>query len=301
MMLGYTFIQLLFFFYIYCVIGWVWECTYCSIVERHLTNRGFMKGPVIPIYGCGTTVMLLASAPFKDNLWLTFIAGAIGATILEYITGSVMEAIFKVRYWDYSKAPLNVNGYICAPVSLVWGTFAVLLNKYIHVPIERLEASIPARYEQLLVLIVTMIFFADLALSVKAALDFRDILLRIEAIKAEAERMQKRVDVLLAVADDEKDKWVDRRMTQASDMLSAIENVLTSAKDKIAIPEAAKEELAELRSKAGVLKDRLLQLYGFRDKLTRLILKGNPNMVSTKFQASLDEIKEYYNKVRSTK
>jgi hypothetical protein len=117
-----------------------------------------------------------------------------------------------------------------------------------------------------------------------------------EAIKAEAERMQKRVDVLLAVADDEKDKWVDRRVAQASEMLGAIENVLTSVKDKVGIPEAAKEELIELRTKAGMLKERLVQLYGFRDKLNRLIIKGNPNMVSQKFQQSLNELKEYYNK-----
>ena len=295
-MLGYSFMQWLFFFYIYCMIGWVWECSYCSIVERHLTNRGFMKGPVIPIYGCGTCVMLLVSAPFRENLVLTFVAGAIGATILEFLTGTIMEALFKVRYWDYSKAPLNLNGYICAPVSLVWGTFAVLLTRFIHVPVERLEASIPGRYEQWLVLLVTIIFVADLSLSVKAALDFRDILIRMEAIKAEAERMQKRVDVLLAVADDEKDKWVDRRVAQASEMLGAIENVLTSVKDKVGIPEAAKEELIELRTKAGMLKERLVQLYGFRDKLNRLIIKGNPNMVSQKFQQSLNELKEYYNK-----
>lgn len=295
-MLGYTFIQWLFFFYIYCMIGWVWECSYCSIVERHLTNRGFMKGPVIPIYGCGTTVMLLVSAPFRENLYLTFIAGAIGATILEFVTGITMESIFKVRYWDYSKAPLNLKGYVCAPVSLVWGMFAVLLTRFIHVPVERLEGSIPDRYEQLLVLLVTMVFVADLSLSVKAALDFRDILIRMEAIKAEAERMQKRVDVLLAVADDEKDKWVDRRIAQATEMLGSIENVLSSVKDKVGIPEAAKEELIELRTKAGMLKDRVVQLYSFRDKLTRLIIKGNPNMVSTKFQQSLNELKEYYNK-----
>ena len=205
------------------------------------------------------------------------------------------EAIFKVRYWDYSHVPLNIHGYVCLGASLGWGLAAVLLNKFIHIPVERLEAAIPAKTEQILVMLVTMIFMADLSLSVKAALDIRDILMRIESIKAEAERMQKRVDVLLAVADDEKDKWVDRRVAQASEMLGAIENALSSAKDKLTIPEGAKEELIELRTKAGMLKDRLLQLYGFRDKLNRLIIKGNPNMVSKKFQASLNELKEYYN------
>ena len=299
--MGYTFIQWLFFFYVYCVIGWVWECSYCSITERHLTNRGFMRGPVIPIYGCGTTVMLLASSPFKDNLLLTFLAGAIGATVLEYVTGALMEALFKVRYWDYSNVPLNLNGYICFGVSLVWGMFAVLLNRFIHLPVLRLEEMLPDKYEQILLLVITIIFVADFSISFKAALDFRDILIRMESIKAEAERMQKRVDVLLAVAADEKDKLVDKGTTRISSMLTSVENVFIVAKDKIAIPEAAREELIELKTKATMLKERLTSIYSFREHLSRAIVKGNPHMVSKRFQNSLDEIKEFYNRNRSTK
>ncbi len=297
----YTLIQWMFFFYIYCFIGWIWECTYCSIVERHLTNRGFMRGPVIPIYGCGTTVMLLVSAPFKDSLVLTFLAGAIGASLLEFITGALMEALFKVRYWDYSHAPLNIHGYVCAGATFVWGVFAVLLTNIIHAPIAYIESLIPMRYEQLIVLVVTMLFAADFSISFKAALDIRDILIRMENIKDEAERMQRRVDVILAVASDEKDKWIDRRQAQLTDMLTSIENVMNSAKDKIALPQSAREELIELRTKAGMLKDRLLQMFSFRDNLNRLIIKGNPGMVSKRFQTSLDELKQYYNQNRKNK
>ncbi|MCR5398336.1 MAG: putative ABC transporter permease [Lachnospiraceae bacterium] len=294
----YTFIQLLFYFFIYCFVGWIWECTYCSVVERHLTNRGFMRGPVIPIYGCGTIVMLLASAPFKDSIWLIFLSGAIGASMLELVTGTVMEAIFKVRYWDYSMAPLNIKGYVCAGASLGWGVAAVVLNRLIHPRVSALENLMPPKCEQFALLIASIIFTADLALSVKAALDLRDILIRMENIKAEAQRMQRRVDVLLAVAADEKDKWIDRRTEQISDILTGIENKLVGIKDKIAIPEAAKEELVELRTKAGMLKERLTSIYSFRERLSRSILRGNPNMVSKRFQASLDEIKAYYNNTK---
>ncbi len=292
----YSFIQLLFYFFIYCVVGWIWECTYCLVTTRHFTNRGFMRGPVIPIYGCGTIVMLVASSPFRDNIVLTFLSGAIGASVLELVTGTVMEAIFKVRYWDYSKAPLNINGYVCAGASAGWGAAAVLLNKFIHIPVAALEEAVPYRMEQVLLLIASILFTADLALSVKAALDLRDILIRMETIKAEALRMQKRVDVLLAIAADEKDKWVDRRQVQISDTLTGIENKLTGIKDRIAMPEAVKEELVELRTKAGMLKERLSSIYSFRDRFSRSILRGNPNMVSKKFQASLNEIREYYNR-----
>lgn len=266
------------------------------MIERHLTNRGFMKGPVIPIYGCGTTVMLLASAPFKDNIALIFLAGMLGATLLEFVTGALMEALFKVRYWDYSHIPLNIHGYVCLGASLGWGLAAVLLNKFIHIPVERLEAAIPYKYEQLIVLILTILFVGDFSISFKAALDLREILIRMESIKAEAERMQKRVDVLLAVATDEKDKWVDRRYAQITDMLTSMENALSAAKDKIAIHESAREELIELRTKAIMLKDRVTAMFSFRGRLNSLIIKGNPRMVSKRFQASLDELKAYYNR-----
>lgn len=255
-----------------------------------------MRGPMIPIYGCGTTVMLIAGAPFKSNIVLTFLAGMIGASLLELVTGALMEALFKVRYWDYSHIPLNIHGYVCLWASLGWGLAAVLLNKFIHIPVEMFEKAVPGRVEQWLLFFVTIAFVADFSLSFKAALDLRDILVRMESIKAEAERMQKRVDVILAVATDEKDKWVDRRTAQITDMLTSVENALNSAKDLIPIPEAAKEELIELRTKAGMMKDRVLQLFSFREKLNKLIIKGNPRMVSKKFQASLDELKDYYNR-----
>ena len=260
-----------------------------------------MRGPVIPIYGCGTTIMLLVSAPFRDSLILTFLAGAIGATLLEFITGALMEALFKVRYWDYSHALLNIHGYVCAGATFVWGVFAVLLTNIIHSPIAYVESLLPMRYEMLIVLVNTMLFAADFSVSFKAALDIRDILIRMESIKDEAERIQKRVDVLLAVASDERNKWIDRRQAHLTDMLTSIENVMSNTKDRIVLPESAKEELIELKTKAGMLKDRRKQLFDFRDRLNRLIIKGNPGMVSKRFQSSLDELKRYYDQNKKGK
>ena len=113
MELNYTWIQWLFFFYFYCFFGWCFESSYVSIKERKPVNRGFMRGPFLPLYGTGALMMLIVSAPFRDNLFLTYIAGCIGATVLEYATGVVMEALFRVRYWDYSDQPFNFQGHIC--------------------------------------------------------------------------------------------------------------------------------------------------------------------------------------------
>ena len=106
-MYHYSLSQWLFFFYFYCFFGWCFESTYVSICERRLVNRGFLRGPFLPLYGSGAIMMLVVSSPFQDSQPLVFLAGCVGSTVLEYVTGVVMEALFKVRYWDYSHKKFN--------------------------------------------------------------------------------------------------------------------------------------------------------------------------------------------------
>ena len=101
---------LLFFFY--CFLGWVWESCYVSACRRQWVNRGFLHGPLLPIYGSGAILILFVTLPAQDHLWLVWLLGMIAATALEYVTGDVMERLFKVRYWDYSKKRFNLNGHI---------------------------------------------------------------------------------------------------------------------------------------------------------------------------------------------
>ena len=107
-MYSYTWYQWLTFFYFYCFCGWVFESTYVSILQRHPVNRGFLRLPLLPLYGSGAIMMLLVSVPFQDSLVLTYLSGVIGATVLEYVTGAVMEQLFKVRYWDYSLSLIHI-------------------------------------------------------------------------------------------------------------------------------------------------------------------------------------------------
>ena len=134
----YTFSTWLFFFYFYCFLGWVWETCYVSVLKAKWVNRGFMRGPFLPIYGSGAIVVLIFTLPFRTNAGLVFLVGMTSATLLEYFTGVVMEKMFHVRYWDYSSQRLNLNGHICVTSSLAWGVFSVILTLYGHTPIERL-------------------------------------------------------------------------------------------------------------------------------------------------------------------
>ncbi len=95
-MYTYSTMQWILFFYIYCFIGWIWETSYVSIRTKHFTNRGFMHGPFLPIYGTGAIVILLATIPVKSIIPLVFLFGMIAATLLEFFTGAAMLKLFHV-------------------------------------------------------------------------------------------------------------------------------------------------------------------------------------------------------------
>lgn len=105
----YTTGQWVLLFFFYCLCGWVWESCYVSLCQRHWVNRGFLHGPLLPIYGSGAIIILLATIPVAEDLRLVWLFGMLAATALEYVTGDVMERIFKVRYWDYSNQKFNLK------------------------------------------------------------------------------------------------------------------------------------------------------------------------------------------------
>ncbi|MCD8326112.1 MAG: putative ABC transporter permease, partial [Lachnospiraceae bacterium] len=202
-MFGYTVEQWLFFFYFYCFFGWVFESTYVSLKSRHFVNRGFMHGPFLPLYGTGAIMMLVVSRPFADNILLTYIAGCIGATVLEYVTGAMMEAMFKVRYWDYSDKRFNIKGYICLGSTLAWGVLTILMTRVVHTQVESLVISIPAQTLSMLVFALTVYIVIDLVLSFKDAFALRDVLVKLEKVRQEAAQWQEKLAEAVDVAQEQ--------------------------------------------------------------------------------------------------
>ena len=173
------------FFYIYCFLGWCFESTYVSIQHKKWVNRGFMRGPFLPLYGSGAVIMLFVTIPVRGNVFLTFLFGAVGATILEYFTGAAMEALFKVRYWDYSNNRFNLNGHICLGTTIAWGFLTLAMVHILQTPVEAVVNAIPPRPEGIIALVVTIYIAADFSLSFKAALDIKDLLAKMTAAKEE--------------------------------------------------------------------------------------------------------------------
>lgn len=193
-MYQYSTVQWVLFFYIYCFLGWVFESTYVSLKSHRFVNRGFMHGPMLPIYGSGAIIVLFAVLPFKGNYVMQYFIGAFAATLLEYCTGLAMEAIFKVRYWDYSGQKFNLNGYICLSSTIAWGFFAVLLVNVIHKPIENLLFWLHPEVRSVLAVAVTLIAGADFTQAFREAIELRDILEQLEHAKGELEELKQRLE-----------------------------------------------------------------------------------------------------------
>lgn len=172
----YTEYYWLMVFFTYSFFGWIWEVIYASFHEKKFTNRGFLYGPLLPIYGFGAIIILAVSSPFETQIPKIFIAGMIAPTILEYFTGYFMEKSFKIKYWDYTDKKFNLNGYICLSGSLLWGVFSVILVKEIHPIIEHFLLYMPIDIIAPASTFLFIIFVADTTISIDSALDFRDLL-----------------------------------------------------------------------------------------------------------------------------
>ena len=206
----YTLGQWLLFFFCYSFCGWIWECCYVSARKRQWVNRGFLRGPLLPIYGTGAVIILLAVIPVRENPALVFLLGMLAATALEYVTGAAMEALFKVRYWDYSKQPCNLHGYICLTSSVAWGFFSILLVRFLHPPVEDLILALPGFLTDALACVLTVVTTADAVRSFQAAMDLREVLTRLTEENEDLRRLARRVEVYSAFAEDDLRKFRER-------------------------------------------------------------------------------------------
>ena len=121
--------DMLLYYLLYSFLGWCTEVVYATLKTGKFVNRGFLNGPVCPIYGTGMAICVLLLNTLVDKWFLLFIVGLVFASVLEFLTGFVLEKIFKLKWWDYSKEPFNIKGYICLKFSLLWGLAILLMFK----------------------------------------------------------------------------------------------------------------------------------------------------------------------------
>lgn len=263
----YSFSQWILFFFIYSFAGWIWESCYVSVRERRWVNRGFMHGPFLPLYGSGAVTVLACTLAVRDNIVLVYFIGMTGATTLEFITGAVMEKLFRVKYWDYSKHRFNLKGYICLMSSLCWGCFSVLMVKAGHPPVERAVLMLPKGAAAAAACILAAGTAVDFAMSFREAMDMKELLGRLEQTKEQLLRLQ---DKLKQVPENAAEDYRQRTEKWKQD--------LAEIKDSI---------MREVQKLTGRSDKRYLHIAG--------LLRRNPGAVSEKFKETFEELKKLIN------
>lgn len=143
-------------FIIYSILGWLVESIYMSFCNRKITNRGFGRGPFCPIYGVGALVGYIMLSPLKGNYLGIYVAGAVSATIFEFIVGKLMIKFLGSLWWDYNDKPFNYKGIICLESTIAWGFYALGIVYFLQNAVYGLVDHI---HRELGVVIISVIFF----------------------------------------------------------------------------------------------------------------------------------------------
>ena len=316
---GYSLYELFWFFTIYSVLGWCSEVIFCTVNTGKLVNRGFLNGPVCPIYGFGMLIVLCVLRPVQDHLTLLFVGGALLTSALELGAGYALKTLFHTQWWDYSDKPFNLGGYICLSFSLLWGLLIVMVVKVIHPPIAQLVAMVPRVLGELVAVPVLLIFLADLVVTVHTVAKLNRDLGELEKVTDTLHRMsdalstalgEKSLEAAAAVGDagqllgeklgetrtalTEKGQELTERLDETRNALTEKGQEFTEklGDTRAAISAATSKE--ELQKRYAELQKRYTELLGRPGRARRRLFSAFPDMKNPLHSNVLEELKEKY-------
>ncbi len=259
------------YFIIYSFLGWGTEIVYCSVLNRRVVNRGFLNGPVCPIYGCGALLVIIVLKPFAESIMLVFVGGLILASILEYITSFIMEQLFHTRWWDYSKKKLNINGRVCLLNSVLFGMLSMITIFFIQPRIEILVGKTPYVAIQAGAITLMLVMTIDLTITVETVYNLNEKMQRLKDLSAELKEWL-----------DEKELYIEEKL----------EDRITLVRTNIEQNKLVSKGLGRLISEFHRVQTH--SKFGHR----RLI-NAFPTMKSKHFQIQLQLLKEAIKKQRN--
>ena len=282
---------LILYFFVYGFLGWCTEVAFAACKERKFVNRGFLNGPICPIYGIGVGIVVQFLTPYKENLVLLYIASVVMVTALEWVTGFILEKIFHNKWWDYSKMPLNLNGYVCLLFSLIWGVACVLIVDFIHPLIHKVLSWIPFPVGMTLIVDLSIVMFVDLYVTASTILKMNKHLEKMKEIAADLHRIsdelgesiyQEVVEVL-----ERKDGWKLKVQEASGDFKDKIQGASGGVKDKIqGVSDEAMEKIADLKKKYK-------EIGGKGTQISRRLLKAFPRIESERYREAIEDLKKF--------
>lgn len=264
--------QAVWIFIIYAFLGWCSEVAFAAVNKGKFVNRGFLNGPVCPIYGVGMLIVVLCLWNLRDRPLLLFLGSALLTTALEFVTGFVLERFFHDKWWDYSDMPFNIKGYVCLKFTILWGLAASFIIGAIHRFIYMLIEKTPFVLGVILLAVFSAAFIADFIVTLTALVKLP------KKLKAMAE--------------------AERALRAVSDKIGEnISDTTIAAKEKgEALAEESKPRLEELKAEYEKKKKELSAMLE-RNFVQRRIFKAFPNLKNGRYKAIFDRISELKLKV----
>jgi len=185
MILGESVYDILMMFYFFAFAGWIYECTFVLLRDRKPINRGFLIGPILPLYGFGAVTVYLLLRPFSSIPTLLYFMGMVVATVLEYVTGWILERCFHTKWWDYSEEPYNFQGRVALIPSMFWGVLSLMMFDLLLPVANMVIESIPRRGGEIFLGAALLVTAADLSYTVITMINLRKQLEKLYALKKE--------------------------------------------------------------------------------------------------------------------
>lgn len=181
---GVSFFDILVYFILYSIVGYMLEVIYAALVLGKFVNRGFLNGPWCPIYGFGMVIVALTLKPVSSSLIALFIGSVLVTSIIEFVTGFVLEKVFKQKWWDYTDEPFNLGGYICLKFSLIWGIACVFVVKLVLPFTDLISSALHNTVGIIVMFALLLLMLADLAATVVTIAGIRKKLRLMNSIAA---------------------------------------------------------------------------------------------------------------------
>ena len=272
-------VKTIYWFFLYGCIGWCVEVVYAAVKEHKLVNRGFLCGPICPIYGFGMVglVYSVQLIPLPDSGSMSavsiFFIGMVLTTAIELVGGWVLYKLYHIRWWDYSKMKYNLGGYICPQFSLLWGLGSVLMIKVVHPLLARGSNPMPFRVMLILDIVLLIIFVVDVIVSTAAAIGLNKYLSEIDELRARLRVTSDKLTTVLGTGAMTADTVLDEQKLQLA--LAKLDGRENAAE----LRAEATARVAELREKLAAVDRHPLS--------TRRLLRAFPDMKSLNYAETL--------------
>ena len=269
--------QAVWIFLVYAFLGWCAEVAYAAVHNGKFVNRGFLNGPVCPIYGVGMLVVVTLLWGLRHNLILLILGSAGLTTTLEYVTGLILERFFHDKWWDYSDKPFNVKGYICLEFTVLWGLAAAFVVGAVHPFVFMVINKTPFVFGVILMSVLLAVFVTDLAITV-----------------TELVKLPKKMGAMLEA---------ERALKAISDKIGEnISDTAIAAKEKgNELAEESKPRLEELKAEYEQKAAEYKRRFENRGFVPKRIFKAFPNLKSGRYKVIFERFADFKEKFNDEK